>query len=163
MSEPTMEALVRRIDRLERETRWWKRATGLGLVLLAAMGVLGQAPGLGTAKTLDAERFNLRDAAGNLRGVLGSSADGATSLLLYGPPGVHQAGLAVMPDGSASLFLGNPAGRTVTELTLYRDGTPTLVFRDRAGKTRSLVGASSDGAPFAYFLDAAGNNTWKAP
>jgi hypothetical protein len=163
MSEPTMEALARRIERLERETRWWKRMTGLGLMLLAAVGVLGQVPLPGTAKALDAERFNLRDAAGNLRAALGSSADGATSLLLYGPPGVHQAGLAVMPDGSASLFLGNPAGRTVTELTLYRDGTPTLVFRDRAGKTRSLVGASSDGAPFAYFLDAAGNNTWKAP
>ena len=163
MSEPTMEALARRIERLERETRWWKRMTGLGLMLLAAVGVLGQVPLPGTAKALDAERFNLRDSAGNLRATLGSSADGATSLLLYGPPGVHQAGLAVMPDGSASIFLGNPAGRTVTELTLYRDGTPTLVFRDRAGKTRSLVGASSDGAPFAYFLDAAGNNTWKAP
>jgi hypothetical protein len=106
----------------------------------------------GTAKALDAERFNLRDAAGNLRAALGSSADGVTSLLLYGPPGVHQAGLAVMPDGSASLFLGNPAGRTVTELTLYRDGTPTLVFRDRAGKTRSLTDLI--GRP-SHFLDAA--------
>jgi hypothetical protein len=163
MSQPTVEALARRIDRLERETRWWKRLAGLGLVLVVAAGLLGQAAPLTPMKAVDAERFNLRDAGGNLRAVLGTNPDGATSLLLYGRSGVHQAGLGVMPDGSASLFLGNPAGRTVTELTLYRDGTPTLVLRDRAGKTRALVGAASDGAPFAYFLDAAGNNTWKAP
>jgi hypothetical protein len=162
MSELTMEALARRVERLERETRWWKRVTGLGLVLVVAAGLLGQAA-LGLQKAVDAERFNLRDAAGQLRAVLGSSADGATSLLLYNVAGVHQAGLGVMPDGSASVFLGNPAGRTVTELTLYRDGTPSLVIRDRAGKTRVLLGAASDGAPFAYFLDTAGNNTWKAP
>jgi hypothetical protein len=163
MSELTMEALARRVERLERETRWWKRVTGLGLALIVAAGLLGQAAPLGLQKAVDAERFNLRDAAGQLRAVLGSSADGATSLLLYNVAGVHQAGLGVMPDGSASVFLGNPAGRTVTELTLYRDGTPSLVIRDRAGKTRVLLGAASDGAPFAYFLDTAGNNTWKAP
>jgi hypothetical protein len=163
MSEPTMQALARRVERLERETRWWKRVTGLGLVLVVAAGLLGQAAPLGSQKVVDAERFNLRDATGQLRAVLGSSGDGATSLLLYNATGMHQAGLGVMPDGSASVFLGNPAGRTVTELTLYRDGTPTLVIRDRAGKTRALLGAASDGAPFAYFLDAAGNNTWKAP
>jgi hypothetical protein len=163
MSEPGMETLARRVERLEREIRWWKRAAGLGGVIVVAAALLGQAAPLGPVKTLEAERFNVRDAAGNLRGMFATGGDGATSLLLYNGAGVHQAGLAVMPDGSASVFLANPAGRTVTELTLYRDGTPSLVFRDRAGKTRALLGAASDGVPFAYFLDAAGNNTWKAP
>jgi hypothetical protein len=91
MSELTMEALARRVERLERETRWWKRVTGLGLVLVVAAGLLGQAAPLGLQKAVDAERFNLRDAAGQLRAVLGSSADGATSLLLYNVAGVHHA------------------------------------------------------------------------
>jgi len=163
MSDSCLSALAERVDRLEREARWWRRIAGLGGVLVVAAGLLGQTPAAAPAKTLDAERFHVRDAAGNVRALLGTTADGATSLLLYNATGVNQAGLGVMPDGSASVFLANPAGRTVTELTLYRDGTPTLVFRDRNGKTRTLMGTATDGYPFAYFLDPAGNNTWKAP
>ena len=163
MGDSRLDVLARRVERLERENRRWKRAASLGLVLIAAAALLGQAGPLGAAKTLDAERFNVRDPAGNLRAALGTTPDGAASLLLFSPTGVNQAGLGVLPDGTASIFLGNAAGRTVTELTLYRDGTPALIFRDRAGKTRALYGAASDGAPFAYFLDGSGNNTWKAP
>ena len=164
MSELAMAALAQRVERLERDNHRWRRGGILGLLLLVSAGLLGQAPVVtGAAKALDAERFNLRDGAGNLRGSLGASSDGTASLVLYNAAGVHQAGLGVLPDGAASLFLGSPAGRTVTELTLYRDGTPSLVVRDRAGKTRMLLGASSDGQPFLYFLDAAGAHTWKAP
>ncbi len=164
MSEPTIEALARRVDRLERENGRWRRGAALGLLLLASAALLGQAPIVtGAAKALDAERFNLRDAAGHLRGSLGVTTDGTASLVLYNTAGAHQVGLGVLPDGTASIFLGSPAGRTVTELTLYRDGTPSLVVRDRAGKTRMLLGTASDGQPFLYFLDAAGANTWKAP
>lgn len=164
MSEPTMEVLARRVARLERDNCRWRRGATLGLLLLLSAGLLGQAPVVpGAAKALDAERFNLRDAAGHLRGSLGVTTDGTASLILYNTAGAHQAGLGVLPDGAASIFLGSPAGRTVTELTLYRDGTPSLVVRDRAGKTRMLLGASADGQPYIYFLDAAGANTWKAP
>jgi hypothetical protein len=164
MSEPTIAALARRVERLERDNRRWQRGAGLGFLLLVSAGLLGQAPGVpGAAKALEAERFNLRDGIGNLRGSLGVTTDGSASLLLYSTAGVRQAGLGVLPDGTASIFLGSPAGRTVTELTLYRDGTPSLVVRDRAGKTRVLLGAATDGQPFLYFLDAAGANTWKAP
>jgi len=163
MSDSGLRALTQRVDRLERDLRWWKCVAGLGGMLAVAAGLLGQAPAGAPVESVDAERFNLRDAGGNLRALLGTTSDGATSLLLYNATGVNQAGLGVMADGSTSVFLANPAGRTVTELTLYRDGTPTLVFRDRNGKTRTLMGTATDGYPFAYFLDAAGNNTWKAP
>jgi len=163
MSDSSLSTLAQRLDRLERDVRWWKRVAGLGGVLAIAAALLGQTPAGGPVKSVEAERFNVRDAAGNVRALLGTTSDGATSLLLYNATGVNQAGLGVMADGSTSVFLANPAGRTVTELTLYRDGTPTLVFRDRNGKTRTLMGAAADGYPFAYFLDAAGNNTWKAP
>jgi hypothetical protein len=164
MSEPTMEALARRVERLERDNGRWRRGAALAVLLLVSAGLLGQAPIVtGAAKALDAERFNLRDRAGHLRGSLGVTTDGTASLVLYNTAGAHQAGLGVLPDGTASIFLGSPAGRTVTELTLYRDGTPSLVVRDRAGKTRMLLGTASDGQPFLYFLDAAGASTWKVP
>ena len=164
MSEPTMEALTRRVEQLERDNRRWRRGVALGLLLLGSAGLLGQAPIVpGAAKAIDAERFNLRDGAGHLRGSLGVISDGTASLILYNTAGAHQAGLGVLPDGTASIFLGSPAGRTAAELTLYRDGAPSLIVRDRAGKTRILLGAAGDGQPFLYFLDAAGANTWKAP
>lgn len=164
MSEPTMETLSRRVELLERDSRRWRLGATLGLLLLVGAGLLGQAPVVpGAAKAIDAERFNLRDGGGNLRGSFGVTTDGAASLVLYNLAGAHQAGLGVLPDGSASLFLGSPAGRTVAELTLYRDGAPSLVVRDRAGKTRVLLGTATDGQPFLYFLDATGANTWKAP
>jgi hypothetical protein len=164
MSEPTTEALSRRVELLERDNRRWRRGASLGLLLFVSVALLGQAPVLpGAPKAIDAERFNLRDGAGNLRGSFGVTSDGTASLVLYNTAGIHQAGLGVLPDGSASMFLGSPAGRTVAELTLYRDGAPSLVVRDRAGKTRVLLGTAADGQPFFYFLDAAGANTWKAP
>ena len=162
MTDARLNTLADRVSRLEHEARWWRRIAGVGGVLVVAAGLLGQTA-TGPAKVVEAERFNVRDTAGKVRALLGTTSDGGTSLLLYNANGVNQAGLGVMPDGSASVFLANPAGRTVTELTLYRDGTPTLVFRDSNGKTRTLMGTATDGYPFAYFLDSAGNNTWKAP
>ena len=132
MSEPTMEGLARRVEQLERDNRRWRRGATLGLLLLVSGGLLGQAPVVpGAAKALEAERFNLRDGRGNLRGSLGAATDGTASLVFYNTAGMRQAGLGVLPDGTASLFLGSPAGHTATELTLYRDGTPSLVVRDR--------------------------------
>jgi len=164
MAELTMETLAGRVARLERDNGRWRRGAVVALLVLMSAGLLGQAPLVpGAAKALDAERFNLRDAAGHLRGSLGVTSDGTASLVLYHAAGAQQAGLGVLPDGTASIFLGSPAGRTVAELTLYRDGTPSLVVRDRAGKTRMLLGASTDGQPFLYLLDATGANTWKAP
>ena len=77
MSEPTIEALARRVEQLERDNRRWRRGATLGLLLLVSGGLLGQAPVLpGAAKVLEAERFNLRDGSGNLRGSLGATTKG---------------------------------------------------------------------------------------
>jgi hypothetical protein len=67
MSDSRLSALAERVDRLEREARWWRRIAGLGGVLVVAAGLLGQTPAAAPAKTLDAERFHVRDAAGNVR------------------------------------------------------------------------------------------------
>ena len=102
MSEPTMQALTRRVEQLERDNRRWRRGVALGLLLLGSAGLLGQAPIVpGAAKAIDAERFNLRDGAGHLRGSLGVTSDGTASLILYNTAGAHQAGLGVLPDGTA--------------------------------------------------------------
>ena len=45
MSEPTMETLARRLDGVERENRWLKRAGVVALVGIAAVVLMGQAMG----------------------------------------------------------------------------------------------------------------------
>ena len=43
MSEPSMETLTRRLDRVERENRLLKRAGVLALAVIAAVMLMGQA------------------------------------------------------------------------------------------------------------------------
>ncbi len=45
MSEPTMETLARRLDRVERENRRLKRAGVVALAVIAAVVLMGQAMG----------------------------------------------------------------------------------------------------------------------
>ena len=71
MNEPTMDKLVQRMDRLERENRWFKRIGLLGLVGIAAVMLMGQAPK--TNKIIEAEGFVVKDQKGNVRAVLGEA------------------------------------------------------------------------------------------
>ncbi len=74
--------LTRRLDRLERENRRLKVVGGLALLGMAALTVMGQTPPTSVANTLEAERFVLRDNAGNVRATLGLRPDGTAALAL---------------------------------------------------------------------------------
>lgn len=43
MNEPTMQTLARRLNRVERENRWWKRAGVVALTVITAVALMGQA------------------------------------------------------------------------------------------------------------------------
>jgi len=45
MNEPTMETLTRRLDRVERENRWLKRAGVVALAVIAAVMLVAMANG----------------------------------------------------------------------------------------------------------------------
>jgi len=132
MNEPTLDKLVQRMDRLERENRWW-RCGALLLVVLTAATVLilvltgGTVPkGQGTLnpRIIEAEKFVLKDANGRVRGVLGDvfgfgeDASGAVKdyrglgnygLYLYGSDGRFLAGLG-------TIFAGRPYEETRLQL-----------------------------------------------
>ena len=71
MNEPTINNVVQRVDRLERENRRMKLAGVLMLLGVAAVMVMGQAKTLKTAKEIEAERFVVKDEDGKVRVVLG--------------------------------------------------------------------------------------------
>ena len=61
MNEPMMDAVMQRIDRLEREARRWRLMGLAGLLAVAALLLMGQVrPG---SRVVDAETFILRDAS----------------------------------------------------------------------------------------------------
>lgn len=151
MSEST-EAIVQRIERLEREARRWR---GLALVLgllLAAAGVMGQAR---TGRTVEATRFVLKDSANRVRAELVAqersvalrfkdeggiprltvgTEDATAVVVLNDRTGAVAANMAVLPHGAPGLSLYDPSGKPRVELSLARDGTPSLVTTSPAWK-----------------------------
>ena len=79
--EQRLEAQTRRLDRLEREARRWRRACKGALALCGVLLFTGQS---GDPRTVEAERFVIRDASGAVRGELGVNGRDARLLLANG-------------------------------------------------------------------------------
>jgi hypothetical protein len=69
MTQPTLETLVRRIERLEHENRRLKATGLLALLALISVVVMGQA-GLSGPPVVEAQKFYVRDGDGKARAAL---------------------------------------------------------------------------------------------
>ena len=107
MSELTIETLAPRLERLERENRWLKwLGCALVITTIAAMLINAKRPELilSPSRTVEAEKFVLKDSSGKVRAVLGESE----SKLSY---------LSNSGGSQYGLFLYNKDGKsTVAEL-----------------------------------------------
>jgi len=92
------------------------------------------------SKVLQAERFEVVDQAGKIRGALAMAANGALGLTLL-----------------------DQAGKTRVILGMMSDGTPNLALLDRAGKTRTLLGTMPNGTTVLAFLDKNRKAIWQVP
>ncbi|MBI4490237.1 MAG: hypothetical protein HY694_14230 [Deltaproteobacteria bacterium] len=79
MNEPTIEILVRRLERLERANRRLKWITVGFFVGLAALLTMGQAKPSKVAKVIEAEKFVVKDPNGRGSITLGLLTEGAES------------------------------------------------------------------------------------
>ena len=151
MREAT-DGIMERVERLERESRRWR---GIALVLgllLAAVGVMGQAK---TARTVEATRFVLKDTANRVRAELVAqersvalrfkdeggiprltvgTEDATAVVVLNDRTGAVAANVAVLPHGAPGMTLYDPAGKPRVEVSVARDGTPSLVTKSPAWK-----------------------------
>ncbi len=131
MNESTIDKLVLRLDRLERENRWLKRIGALMVVGIAAVALMGQATPIKVAKVIEAEEFIIRDKNKQMRvsisslGIQVLNAEEVTS---------------VFSDG---ITLGT---RKLQLIVLSNTSTgPSISLRDRQGNTRALLGRASLG------------------
>lgn len=156
----TIEDLTMRLEAVERANRCMRTAGGLGLVLAMAVLFVGQSAG--SDRVVRAERFEVVNSKGRVRGWLESGENGQTSLTLLRPdqgiqvdvPGAPQAReegarrgmtLRVDANGSQSLTMGDERGSTRAEVVVGSDGAPGFLIH--AGSKRSGAGlcASPDG------------------
>jgi hypothetical protein len=106
MTEPTLDVLAQRLDRLERENRRLKITGALALLGLISVALMGQAV-LSDAPLVEAQTFYVRDKAGRVRAMLG--ADGLSLMDATGAVRV-----AVSATGDApGLSLRDKAGAVV--------------------------------------------------
>ncbi|MFQ5961286.1 MAG: hypothetical protein ACE5MG_07800 [Candidatus Methylomirabilales bacterium] len=133
MNEYTMETLVIKLERLERENRQLKRAGAVALAGIVALVLMGQTTSGEVAKVVEAKEFVLRDAKGDMRAVLALGPDGSVGLGLSDATGTARAWLSLGPQGSPSFALFDRAARPRATLRLWPDGVPRLALNDQKG------------------------------
>ncbi len=152
MHEPTMGALERRMEAVERENRRWQWMVTVTLAVVAAMVVLVQATPTKFGKVLEAERFVLRDTNGSIRAELGF-IDGASVLLLNDKDGTPGVALSVFPDGPRRVSLLDRNGNTRSVLTARADGDSGLRLFDENRMHRASLDVMADGRPILRLAD----------
>jgi hypothetical protein len=180
--------VTQRLERLERENRWLKQISGVAMIGLAAVLLMGQSfPS--TFKQLDVERLMLLDGRGNPRAML-STVDGLPVLVMTGADGKariimnvrsngyatvtllegldkeeqSQVSLAMAPNGASGLQFHDPAGKVRARLgTRPANDSPSLILFDKAGMGRLTLDLAPNGEPGLGLRDAAEKVIWKAP
>ncbi len=153
-----------RLDALERENRRLRRygimmlmaiaiIVGLGTALIFFSGRYGLP---GSAQTIAAQQFILRDGLGQIRGAWGTTDDGSVRLALSDPSGRQRVRISLLEDGSAGLTFADSADRKLAVLGLLGDRTTSLVLTDPGGIPRAVLGVQADGSSNLVFADRLG-------
>jgi hypothetical protein len=140
MTDSSALHIIERVERLEREVRWWRRTGSLGASFFVLVSLAWAFDLDNSVKDIRATSFVLVDDAGQKRGELGFVPSGGESrvpgLILWG----KQGGITMQIDGFPSLnFLGKDEHSRVT-LDVRSDDEAALEFLDKEGLKRVLLG-----------------------
>jgi hypothetical protein len=141
MTEPTLDTLTRRLDRLERQNRWLRRVSLVILLGAVATLLMGQAPPHRPPRIVEAEEFVLRDARGQVRATLGTTQS----------------------PSAAFLRIHNDDGKQRARIIVSSDGTSSLEFMDSSDRVRVLLGVRDHGLPRVWLGNEGGRIIWRAP
>jgi hypothetical protein len=175
MDPRQMDALNKRLEGLERESRWWKTLGCVALTLLGLTLLIG-ASGSEARKIHDevkARRFTIVDKKGKSRGRLHLSDYGSLRLDLYDPESVLRASLYLGKRGSPALNLFDSKGKMRASLGVRSDGNPSFSLYDSEG-LRAVLGRTKletsrsrtdQERPISSLVlfDENGNVVWRAP
>jgi hypothetical protein len=161
MSFQTTDALLYRVERLERQNRFQRRVASLLVILFGGLVLMGQTT---PSRTLESNSFVLKDAAGRTRAALRLDSAGTVQLVLADQTERTHAQLSVANNGNANLALNDSKGIVRVGLAVLPDGTPDLGFADSAGVVRVGLGFDrKDASPALVFYDRNKSVTHKIP
>ena len=127
-----MDTVAQRLDRLERENRWWR---ALGVVAVAALGLFVMTGAIWSKvpDEVKARKFVLIGEEGKKRGVWWGFDD-VSSLDLLNKDGTEVVlRLSVNPLYGAEVSLGRGVGERLALLAMGTDGSPYLRLKDKNG------------------------------
>lgn len=149
-----LEALTRRIDRLERRIRRQRALAAVVVTIVAGAGVAwgsaAQAPK--PFPEVRASRITLVAPDGRMLAALESNDRGGVRLAMFGAGDTPRISLEVAPDSARVSVLG--AGKTTTALVNDALG-PRLTVADSGGHDRAWLAVRLD-SPVLQFLDPRG-------
>jgi hypothetical protein len=164
MDDSSWQALTWRVDRLERECRWWKRLASVTLVALGILVLLGAAASKKAKSPTEVrgQRVVLVDKAEQGRAELTMLPDNQPGLILTDNAGKPRLVLALSKYGEPMLSFADAGGtrRIILSLDLY--GT-LLRFTDDAGNPRAALVVPSEGEPELELLSKNDKLLWRAP
>jgi hypothetical protein len=177
--------LVQRMEKLERQNRFFKIAAVLAFLVIASLFLIAARP----ANVETAEKFVVVDSSVKTLATLGPDADGLPGLSIKDPTtGKERSWLGLWNKGQeASLGFYDQNAKERTRLGILANGLTRLNIDDENGKLRAWFGQSGGGkesgigfydasekerawlgiaqgtTPRVIFYDATHNESWSAP
>ena len=169
MSEPTLDRLHGRLERLERELAWWRRA---GIAALACAGLLGAVAATVSTNPdeVKTRRLVITDGDGRTRAVFTvDDRDNGTTADLTVIPG-QSAALSVTRAGAQAQLAATGDNGQLSVGTRGQRGWllaapsgSSLGLGDASPKPQVSLATSPTLAPSLQLSDRNGNVVWKAP
>jgi len=173
MTEPTLNALMQRLDTLERKNRNFRHLLYLMVLGASAIIVMGQASP--QPRIVEAERFIVKDSTG-IKAVLGAGpsqevilafvdrsgrprvsltldADGFPMLTLSGRTAKEGLSLNVLSTGLVALNLTDMNGNAPIGMAIGPGGTPLLSLADPKGRLRVAIALEEATKPSVQLYD----------
>jgi hypothetical protein len=158
--EAHIDAIVQRLERLERQGRRWKATATLAIITLGLVLLIGAGKNGETSmpNELQAHAFVLVARDGTPLARLGLLPHGAWGLGFYDQGKKSRIVLSVEGDGSSLLSLFGKDGKGSLLLSANGSGATSLRLVDTNWKTRTALATWPDGSPFLQLTDRDGKD-----
>lgn len=164
MVEASMDAVTRRLGRLERDNRRYKLGARFAVACVGLAVLMGAAPSK-KAKIpgeVRAGRFVLVDKTGKARAEWATTSENQSYLVLLDEAGKPRLTLSLSQYGEPRLSFADAAGNRRIGLSLDLYGV-LLRFTDDAGKLRAALGVPAEGEPEIELLGKDDQVLWHVP
>jgi hypothetical protein len=172
---PEFQAILKRLEKLEKENSRLKRTALAVLVVSGVVLLMGQARPRPRTRTVEAERFVVKDGTGRTWASLGLK-ENAPALILYDVNGKERLGLDVThfeetPEGASAperlggpgLWLTNENGEPRAGLTVD-SGEPSLWLHNLNGTFGATLYVEAEGPKLKLYDPSKDNKViWSAP